>query len=861
MRRVPKCRWEPLCWSRIIVAGGILVEAFLTMPAVAAQVPGGEPPPVAAPVATVVTATRVTAPPVLDGRADDAAWREAIPVDDFRVFSPREGALPTFRTELRVAYDDRALYVLVRAFDPQPDSIVRLLARRDTDGSPNDQVQLFIDSFHDRRNGYEYIVNAAGVKSDYLLFDDSGFDQSWDGIWDVATSIDDQGWVAEFAIPFQQLRFSDRRAPTFGIMLWRLVGRHGERVSWPAYRPSAAGLVSQAGTLVGIADLSRDAGIEIAPYLLGRARNSADASGEVRVRPAVGADLKFLPRPSISIDATVNPDFGQIEADPGVLDLGPVEVQQAERRPFFLEGAGLLNFPLAADGSALLFYSRRIGRRPALLDAYGGVDTPTETAIHGAGKVTARLAPGTSLAVLSAVVEPRTHYGVARLQRDFRQGRSGVGLMITRVDRWQGDSLTAAVLPSAAQAAALTVQHQTSDGAYQLSAWGATSDVQGSASAISNLQLSPVHAFQRPDGKLAFDPLRRSLRGTAGSISAGKIGGGIMRLNTTYRWISPGFDVNDLGYLTRADLQSWSAELGLKLSRPGALLGVPFHSASASLGFNADWTTTGLPHGRGFTLNGGVQLPNQMQLQSSVLLQLPGAYCSVICTRGGPALVDPPRQRVTIDVTGDPRRALIPRLNLEWNRDDEGRSHGLGGQADLTWRVRSNLETSLAAYAFDAHYDWFFYQRFGSPLSDTTHYTVATLDQPTRSLTARIDYTITRTLSVQWYAEAFLSRGTYTNVRELADPRAHDYERRFRPYGDDAVTARPGGIDFKQFRSNAVVRWEFRPGSTVFLVWSQQRGRSDDTHGALHLGPELRELFGIRPSNTIALKASYWLGR
>jgi hypothetical protein len=344
-------------------------------------------------------------------------------------------------------------------------------------------------------------------------------------------------------------------------------------------------------------------------------------------------------------------------------------------------------------------------------------------------------------------------------------------------------------------------------------------------------------------------------------VSVAKIGGGVTRFNTSYRWISSGFDVNEMGYLTKADVQSWSAEAGLKAARPGALLGVPYRTASVTLGVGGDWTTSGLPYGRGLTLSGTLELSNQMQLQGSVLQQFPGAYCAVSCTRGGPAVVDPPRQRVTMDVTGDRRRALIPHLNLEWDRDDEGRSYGFGGQADITWRVRSNLEASLAGYAFDTHYDWYYYRRFGAPLSDTTHYTVAALDQPTRSFTARVNYTITRNLSVQWYGETYLSRGTYANVRELADPRAREYDQRFRPYGDTAVTSHPGGIDFKQFRTNAVLRWEYRPGATLFVVWSQRRDRDESTPGALRLGPELRDIFSIRPTNMVAVKASYWISR
>jgi uncharacterized protein DUF5916/cellulose/xylan binding protein with CBM9 domain len=824
-----------------------------------------------------MTATRAATPLRIDGLDADAVWQTAERRSDFLTFQPHESGAPTFRTELRVAYDDRALYVFARAFDPRPDSIVRLLSRRDTDGPPNDQFQLFIDSFHDRRSGYEYIVNAAGVKSDYLLFDDTGFDQSWDGVWDVATHVDSLGWTAEFAIPLQQLRFTHREAPVFGIMLWRLVGRLGERVSWPAYRPSRAGYVSQTGTLLGIRDLVRPASLAIAPYALARTRNTASgfpADASLRTSVSAGGDVRFLPKPNVSIDATVNPDFGQVESDPAVLDLSGFEVFQAERRPFFLEGAGQLNLPLATDGSAVLFHSRRIGRAPALGPILGGADAPTETTIHGAAKLTARLSPASSLVALAAVtaqeagaprpgggrsvVEPAARFGVARLQRDFRAGRSGVGLMVTHVDRSTHDSVVAAVLPTSADALALTTQHQTADGNYRMSGWLGASDVRGSAAAIGLLQLSQIHGFQQPDAGTAFDPERTSLRGAAGQAFVGKVAGGVTRWDASYRYLSPELDVNELGFLTRAGVQSVVANAGLRATRAGRAASISYRTASAMLGFSGDWSTAGLAFARSVSLSSAMAFTNLVSLQTTLSQQLPGAYCTLSCTRGGPALVDAPRSRIIADITGDPRRRIIPHVNLDWYEDDEGRSHGASGQADVVWRARSNLDVSVAVAASDATTDAFFYRRFGSALSDTAHVTVARLDQPIRSMTARIDYTMTTSLSLQWYAQAYMSRGTYSAVRELADPRADDYADRFRAY---ATTAPPGGVDFRQFRSNTVLRWEYRPASTLFVVWTQGRDLDTAEGGSLRVGPDLRELFERRPANLVAVKLAYWLSR
>jgi hypothetical protein len=256
-----------------------------------------------------------------------------------------------------------------------------------------------------------------------------------------------------------------------------------------------------------------------------------------------------------------------------------------------------------------------------------------------------------------------------------------------------------------------------------------------------------------------------------------------------------------------------------------------------------------------------MQLPNLTLLQASVSQQLPGAFCTMTCTRGGPALVDPPRSRAVVDVTGDPRRRFIPHVSLELYRDDEGRSHGETGQADVLWRARSNLDIAMALSVSDATHDAFFYRRIGSVLSDTARVTVARLDQPVRSLTARLNYTVSTTLSLQWYTQAYVSRGTYSDIREVVSPRAERYEDRFQASRDTSLTSHPVGADFRQFRSNAVLRWEYRPGSALFIVWTQGRDIASSDVAALRFGPDLRDLFRLRPSNAVAVKASYWISR
>lgn len=821
-------------------------------------------------------ARRVTEAPVIDGKADDAVWSSAPAASDFTVFRPTEGAAPTLRTETQAVYDGRTLFVLVRAFDPHPDSIVGVLSRRDNFGPPSDLIQLYIDSYHDGRSGYEYVVNPVGVKSDFLLFDDDRFDLSWDGIWDVGTRVDSLGWVAEFAIPFSQLRFRGGRESSFGIMVWRTIGRLGERASWPMYRPSHAGLVSQFGTLRGLTDLPTMVRVEAAPYVLTRGRNAIRGPG-VPVRTETdftgGADLKFGPSPNVTIDATLNPDFGQVESDPAVLNLTSFETFLPERRPFFLEGAGLFRFQLSRDPNSpeSLFYTRRIGRRPSLTDDFGDVDTPSETTILGAGKLTARLGSNTSLASLAAVtgeergipiaaggryvVEPRTAYSVTRVQRDFRGGRSGVGFMLTGTQR-QLDDVVADFLPRQAVTTGFATQHQSRDGQYWARFWAAASDVRGAADAITRLQLSQTHAFQRPDDGIPLDTTRTALSGVAGQVWFGKTGG-VVRYGTSYRYLSSGFDANDLGFTQEANHRSLVFDVGLQSTRATSW----YRNAGVSL-LHLNWWSGSGRIDEMFFLTANVELPSQWRVFFiGSATQLFNTICWQKCTRGGPALRKDPLGSLAVQVTGDQRARVTPDLGVAWQTDDGGRSRAVRITPAVIWRAASNLQVSASTTVEDLTNQAQFYRRFGSPTSDTTHYTVARLEQATRAVTTRLSYAATPTLSVEWYAQPFVARGDFSDVRELNQPRAATYSQRFRAYADAAVTSTPGGVNFKQFRSNFVTRWEYRPGSVLFVVWSQGRDLFTTDPGALALSRDTRELFALPPHNTIAVKASYWCGR
>ena len=818
------------------------------------------PPPAAAPRATATLAAR---PPVIDGRDDDDVWRQATPITEFREWQPVEDGPARFPTMAKVAYDARTLYVFVRCFDPHPDSILKLLARRDS-WPPSDHVLLLIDSYHDRRTGYEFGVNPAGVKLDASISNDGNEDNAWDGVWDVATAVDSLGWTAEFRIPLSQLRYPKTATHTFGIAIARDIYRYTERLAWPVFHVSRAGLSSQFGDLAGLDGLGSPRRLEVTPYTVTKNVSVPRATGFDRDQDlTAGADFKYGVTSNLTVDGTINPDFGQVEADPSVLNLGAFESFFQERRPFFLEGAGIFRFDV--DCSAVncngegLFYSRRIGRGPQLGGLYGDAASPTASRILGAGKLTGRLAGGLSVGVLEALtqraagradttIEPRTNYTVVRLQQDLRGGQSGVGVLFTGVNRGL-DAATAPFLRRDAYVGAVDTRHRFAHATYEVGASLDFSRVAGTPQAIAATQRSSVHYYQRPDAGLPYDTTRTSLTGNAEEFRFGKVAGKHTNFETSYQRRSAGFEVNDLGFLLRADQQSWSNWFQLRFTRPNRV----FQRAFWNFNWWQYWTARGLPQERAANTNAHIQLSNRWWVHAGGTIgQLGTTYCDR-CARGGPAVRQDPYIAPWFGFEGDDRHVLVPNLFFNYWRGDEGRSAFFNTNGTLTIRASSRVQPSLGFSYSHNRNDTQPYGNFGT---SPVHYTFAHLEQRQLSLTARLDYTIRTTLTLQVYAQPFVSKGTFTNVRELAAPRASDYDARYTPY----AVGTPGGFNFKQFRSNVVLRWEYRPGSALFVVWTQ--GRQPDVPpvmGTQSFWKDIGDLFDAHPDNTFLVKASYWL--
>ena len=846
----------------------------------------------AAPMASAMRAERA---PVLDGRGDDAVWATAQRITDFRVYDPDEGKVPPHPTTAQVAYDERHLYLLVRAHDVGGDSVVALLSRRD-ERTPSDWIRVMVDSYHDKRTGYQFVVNPAGVKRDIYVFNDGEEDVSWDAVWHVATSVDSAGWTAEFAIPWSQLRYPNVMDHTIGLMVVREVGRRNERQSWPLFSRTRTGFVSQFGSVNGIRGLPNKRRLEVMPYVVNKEYNQprAKAGDEYAHKGSVaaGADVKYGLTSNLTIDATINPDFGQVEADPATYNLGTTELFFTERRPFFMEGMGIFRFDLNCnDGECTgLFYSRRVGQSPLLGSDYGDETTPRSTTILGAGKLTGRLNNGLSVGVLSAVtqrehgapilrvamdgagdtlrrddgtprheptgdlyvVQPMTSYTVARAQQELRGGNTVVGLMGTAVNRATGDVLTRSNLRRDAFSGGVDFKHRMHGNRWAVGGYLAGSLVRGSAEAIALTQRSNVHRYDRVDAELGYDPTRTSLSGATMQVSLEKISGRTRSFHSCQR-TTPGFEINDAGYLGRADLQACSNWVGLRFIKPRAfyrMLGINFNQWT-------EFNTAGERLNLGGNVNGHSQLKNNWFVYGGFNVGQLASY-NDRAARGGPAFRRSPSQSNWAGFETDSRKPVQLFFNADHFRGDYGRSryYGLGPGAVVrpTTRYSVSLQPRYSRSIDDS-------QWYDNVESDgRLHYVFGHLDQKTVSLTTRLDFSATPTLSMQLYASPFITAGQFSNLRELSnDPRSRDYATRYVTYLAGGRQPDASGFNYKQFNSNAVMRWEYRPGSALFLVWSQGRVQDGLNPGSFDIHRDRRDLFRAHPQNTFLIKGSYWL--
>jgi hypothetical protein len=797
----------------------------------------------------------------VDGALAEEVWRQASVIRDFLQREPEDGAPATFATSARVVYDSTAIYVAIEASDPDPSKIASHLTRRDSN-SPSDWVSVAIDSYHDRRTAFEFSVNPAGVKRDkYLFGDGNGEDLSWDAVWDVAVTTHRNGWTAEFRIPFSQLRFRESHTPTVGIAFVRKIGRLNETASWPLLSRSATGYVSSFAELRGL-ELSRSPKrLEAVPYTVAKLATVPRDPGNPLIDPvaataSVGLDLKYAVTPGLTLTATANPDFGQVEADPAVVNLGAFETFYAERRPFFVEGSEV--FRTEIDG---LFYSRRIGRRPQVgpgVPEGGFVSVPSETTILGATKLTGRVGKfsvgalnaitGGEYATIAAgtdrtqvIAEPPTSYSAVRARRDF-DNQSSVGFMATATNRSLTDPVR--ILPGQAYAGGVDWDWRIKP-RYSFTGYWAGSLVLGAAEAIDNLQRNNVHSFQRPDARyVQYDSTRTSLAGQSFQAGLAKIGGERIRFNSTITFKTPGYDLNDLGFMRRADEISTFQWFQWRNDRPSRY----FRSVRLSLNQSTGWNFGGDRLMNGGGVNVAVQFTNNWR--TSAGFNINATRFDDRLSRGGPGGLRNGTMGLWHSIDTDDRKSVHGGTMFSYQSDRNG-SSTFEAQPDIGFRPKPALQLSTGVRFHRNNDDS---QWLENVALDRDHYIFGRLAQTTLALTTRINYTITPTLSIQLYAEPFISAGDYKGFKELVDGRAAHYQDRYTPY---LYSSNPD-FHYTSFRTTNVLRWEYRPGSALFVVWQQGREESLSGRGDFRLMRDFGGIFDAPARNVLLVKLAHW---
>ena len=869
--------------------------------------------------APTARAVRINESITIDGRFDESVWMTAPAVSQFFQSVPDEGASVSQPTEVRFLYDDDYLYVGGWMWDDG--EVLSRLARRDAGLPDVDVFAVHLDGYHDHRTAFRVATSPSGwIRDEFIVGSRGGgpggggsSDISWDPIYETKATVTEEGWFVEIAIPFSQLRYPTDDVQTWGLQIERKIRRHGEDNVWafiPRNQPQG---VARYGHLEGLQGLRQGKRLEVLPYSTGRAeyreiarsssapfdnpfRSGADYFGNV------GADLKYRLGTNFTLDATVNPDFGQVEQDPAEINLSAFETRFDEKRPFFVEGADIFRFGDGGGGpDAQLLYSRRIGRPPqgSVPSISEYADMPSATTILGAMKVTGRTSDGWSMGILDAVserevvpwvdasgtrerteVEPLTNYFAARLRRDLNQGTKAFGVIATAVNRDLGTEALEERLRGSAYTAGVDGRVEWANRAWALGAKLAGSHINGSASAISSAQRSSARYFTRPDADhLDYAPDATSMSGFYGTASVGKQNGawqGGVGVTAT----SPGFEVNDLGFQSAADRIDYSAEL--QWQQPTTTRLFRSLSVTATAGTSTNFGGETLSKDVGLSLNA----THISQNGGSIRFSKTFAAFDDRLTRGGPLALRPGGWSGNVSFNTDSRQALQTRVGFNYASDDGG-GWRRGGNANFTLRFRDIYEVSLglnlsrsrsAAQYVTTVSDAAATETFGS------RYVFAAIDQQTFEVTNRVGITFTPDVSFELFMQPFVSSGDYLSLKELAAPRTFEFVE----YGTDRGTMARGedgrylidpvgngaktfyvsdrDFNFQSLIGNAVLRWEWRPGSTLYLVWQQGRsrrltpgvGEREGTYGSFRWG-DTRDLFGLKPENTLMIKVAYWL--
>lgn len=868
----------------------------------------------------------------IDGRIDEEAWLSAPIISDFVQGEPTEGAPPTERTEVRVLFDDGSIYVAARLYERDPGTIHDQLVRRDERGA-FDHFTFSLDPNLDGLTGYQFIVGASGAERDVFLFGDVQEDEDWNAVWDSAVHRDDLGWSVEMKIPISQIRYEAQPGEqTWGVNFARRRLESNETDYFSLQSRSVRGRVSQFGTIDGFQMDGASRRIEIRPFVVSEYNSAPSEPGNplfdgTEFRPRGGVDVSLGVGSAFSLDATFNPDFGQVEVDPEVINLTAFETFFPEKRPFFVQDVRVFEFAgsqpgRGGRGGKRMFFSRRIGRSPLGSGPSDATftDRPLLTTILGAGKLTGRTAGGLSVGVLGAVTaresgeayfadsdslsiftaQPQAAHGVLRLQQDFRDGGSKIGILGTGIKRELPDDGGFDFLPAEAFSFGVDFEHQwggSRDRDWRIWGFYAGSLVQGSTEAITDLQRSPIHYFQRPDADhLALDSTATSMFGSDWRIQFERQSA----LHWTWSaWVgeqTPGFDVNDLGFITSGERLDAGARVGYRQIRPGRL----FRTYNLSLFVFANFRQSlfddffsGNNWARSYD-SGSFFLSSNFTFLNNWTTTLRTSYSpqsqSDTQTRGGPLMTRPGRWTASFDVNTDRRAAVSLRPSFSYTKETLGPGETIRTGLGLQLRPVSNWEielgprytrTRVSAQYVTSSDALSFGPTFG------TRYIFGDLQRNSISMDTRVNVAFSPTASLQLFVQPLLSTGDYLSYRQLQASESFDFvdfaegeavagadgivcvggltcvsdDVRFFDFdGDGEPDHSTSDRDFNilSLRGNAVFRWEYRSGSEIFLVWQHTRRESRD-FGDLDIGRDLGDLFSAESQNVFILKISQYL--
>ena len=857
------------------------------------------------PDSTVLKRTYQTAftktPPVIDGIGNDDAWNIVEWTSDFIQSQPVENKPPSQQTAFKVLYDNDNIYLFIRAYDTEPDKVSKLMSRRDNFNG--DMIFVELDSHFDKQTDFLFSASASGAKSDAAISDDgSSEDDNWNPIWYMKTSCDDKGWCAEMKIPLSQLRFGKKDEQIWGLQVTRNIFRLQERSQWQYIPKGSPGVIHLFGELHGINNVKPKHQIELMPYTVARTERFAKTEGDPfntgrLSKISAGLDGKIGLTNDFTLDFTINPDFGQVEADPSEVNLTAFESYFSEKRPFFVEGSNIYQFMpnqtivIHNMYSDNLFYSRRIGRYPQYYPSVGAneyVRMPESTTILGAMKISGKTKKGLSIGILESLtsredalidslgerrkvtVEPLTNYFVGRVQQDFNKGQTILGALVTAVNR---DINTPALdfLHSSAYTAGLDFQHNWKERTWYVAGNAEFSNVKGKPVSITETQTSSARYYQRPDAKyLSVDSSLTSLSGYGGTVKLKKSSKKRLQFETSMTVRSPGLEFNDIGYMRYSDVIHQGNWMGYYMRNPFWIFNNFYLNTNYWMYFNF----SGKLLSRNYNTNFNSQFKNKWRLNGQFNRQ--SENISTTMLRGGPSIIMPGSQSFNLNLGTDYSKKLSFFIGNYHGYGDanSSRSHEYFGE--INYRPSNTVSISVDPDYGIQKQELQYVSTAGA--TGNPIYVFGKLDQRTLGITFRINYTINPELSIEYYGQPFISAGKYTDYKKITQTNADKFNNRFYVYKPDEISYNSetnsytidenGDINssysvsnldynFRQFRSNLVVRWEYLPGSTIYFVWSQGR-TSSDSNGLFSYSNDTKDLFKITPHNVFLVKFSYW---